>query len=172
MVNFGIREIALVCGGLFILAFGAAGVIAILSYVRSQKKSETCQKWALTPGTVVSSSIHQSTTISQDDPPTYTPQIRYVYYVMGELYQGSRVFIGPIPSRRRSQAEQIVARYPAGATVTVYYDPNKPADAVLERSAPGNTAVLILGILFVVITLCLVCPGILLTLTSVPGGAQ
>ncbi len=31
-----------------------------------------------------------------------------------------------------------MARYPAGAQVMVFYDPQKPSDAVLERNMPAH----------------------------------
>jgi len=36
-----------------------------------------------------------------------------------------------------SGAHKVVARYPAGAQVMVYYNPQKPSEALLERSMPG-----------------------------------
>jgi hypothetical protein len=40
----------------------------------------------------------------------------------------------------------------------VFYDPNNPADAVLERKAGGSNVSLMIGVVFLVIGLCLGCP--------------
>jgi hypothetical protein len=48
----------------------------------------------------------------------------------------------------------VVERYPVGAQVMVYYDPNNPSDAVLERSMPGYVPVLWAVIVLVDLFLC------------------
>jgi len=48
-------------------------------------------------------------------------------------YQGTVVRVGNI---RGKYAEEALARYQAGASVTVFYDPADPGDCVLEREAP------------------------------------
>jgi hypothetical protein len=49
------------------------------------------------------------------------------------------------------RAQSIVDRYPDGATVTVYYNPADPSDAVLERgNTPGIGVLYIIGGIFAV----------------------
>jgi hypothetical protein len=43
----------------------------------------------------------------------------------------------PGPDVGGSGARKVVERYPAGAQVMVYYSPEKPSEALLERSTPG-----------------------------------
>lgn len=38
-----------------------------------------------------------------------------------------------------SGASKVVEKYPAGSTVTVYYNPENPAEALLERDVPKYT---------------------------------
>jgi hypothetical protein len=45
----------------------------------------------------------------------------------------------------RQGAEVHLARYPVDAQVPVYFDPEKPSDAVLTRTAPGASAFLWVG---------------------------
>ena len=54
-------------------------------------------------------------------------------------------------------------RYPAGAQVMVYYDPNNPSDAVLERGMPGYIKWLWVTIVLVNIFLCAL--GVVLAFT-------
>ena len=54
---------------------------------------------------------------------------------MGQMLEGRKIMPGP--ETGGSFAHKVVERYPAGAQVMVYYDPNKPSDAVLERGMPG-----------------------------------
>lgn len=53
----------------------------------------------------------------------------YRYAVDGVEYRGSRVAFGPVLGQG---AHDLVARYPIGETVMVYYDPRRPQRAVLQ----------------------------------------
>ncbi|MCV9935949.1 DUF3592 domain-containing protein [Boseaceae bacterium BT-24-1] len=61
------------------------------------------------------------------------PDVAYTFKIGGQDYRGTRVSLGDISGK---YAEEALARYPAGKTVTVYYDPADPDDCVLERDAP------------------------------------
>ena len=43
----------------------------------------------------------------------------------------------PGPDVGGTGAHKVVQRYPVGAQVMVYYNPEKPSDALLERGMPG-----------------------------------
>ena len=60
--------------------------------------------------------------------------IVYEYSVSGQKLSNNRVSIGE--DRGNFQVGEILARYPVGSIVTVYYNPRHPRDAVLERDLP------------------------------------
>lgn len=64
------------------------------------------------------------------------PNIVYEYEVAGETYTNNRVTIGEDPGDFR--VAETVARYPVGKRVTVYYNPARRGEAVLERDLPGS----------------------------------
>jgi Protein of unknown function (DUF3592) len=68
------------------------------------------------------------------------PDIEYVYSVGGIEYKGHRISIGDIPAGSR-QVEAALERYCVGRTGPVFYNPENPADAVLERDPPARPAV-------------------------------
>lgn len=77
-----------------------------------------------THGTVISSTVQV---------PSRVPLVLYTYCVDGTTFRGNRVNDEARWSRRRGRdAEATVARYPAGAPVVVYYDPDNPAESILE----------------------------------------
>lgn len=64
-----------------------------------------------------------------------SPEVVYAYSVGGHVYQGTRIRVegsgrSVVPG---TGGLATIERYPAGATVTVYYDPANPWDAALER---------------------------------------
>ena len=62
-------------------------------------------------------------------------RVIYSYAVGGQPYQGQQIRAGDkfLRVQMMGEAQQTVARYPLGATVTVYYNPTNPAESALER---------------------------------------
>jgi hypothetical protein len=111
------------------------GGIGFLLYKRNQQSMayrQSTQTWQSTTGTILMSSVQSS--YSGRSHSTY-PVIVYSYVVNGQSYQSQRVKAGEqfLNVRVAGQAQATVARYPIGASVTVYYDPSNPAESALER---------------------------------------
>jgi hypothetical protein len=110
-------------------------------YLRSKLRS--CQRWPQVTGTVTQSGL--------DTDDGYRTSVIYEYTVNGAGYSGSRVQFGtPTTYIRKSSAEAAISHYPANSHVTVYYDPQNPAEAVLDRTSPGGLEYIISGIIILV----------------------
>jgi hypothetical protein len=99
----------------------------------TQRKVSAINNWPSIPGTVVSSQV-----VSRSDGEGGTtdyPAVTYSYSVVGSNYKGSK--IAPGMEVGGMGAAKTVARYPVDSKVTVYYNPENPADAVLEKKAPA-----------------------------------
>jgi hypothetical protein len=64
------------------------------------------------------------------------PAVAYEFMAGGRKVIGSRIGIGDDAGGANTEAT--LKRYPRGATVTVYYDPDDPTQCVLERSGPAG----------------------------------
>lgn len=60
--------------------------------------------------------------------------VTYEYVIAGQRYRNNRVTIGE--DRGNFEVAETLARYPVGTVVTVYYNPNRRGEAVLERDMP------------------------------------
>jgi hypothetical protein len=100
----------------------------------TQRKMNAIQGWASTMGTV-SNSYLQRRRSSKGGSVNY-PVVQYSYQAGGQPYHGSK--IAPGMAVGGTGAGRVVQRYPAGAQVMVFYDPQNPSDAVLERKAPAQ----------------------------------
>ncbi|MGL4262361.1 MAG: DUF3592 domain-containing protein [Afipia sp.] len=60
--------------------------------------------------------------------------VTYEYVIAGQAYRNNRVTIGE--DRGNFEVAETIARYPVGTAVTVYYNPNRRNEAVLERDMP------------------------------------
>jgi len=123
---------------------------------RTRKKVQASMAWPTAPGKVVTATVRQDFQRGDDDSPdttNYTPVIQYEYQVNGQLFKSNRLAFQERSYGTHKKAAEVAAGFPPGAALNVFYDPAKPADAVLERTAPGNNVALILGPLFLVAAL-------------------
>lgn len=97
----------------------------------TQRKMKAVQSWASTMGTVSNSYLERRRS-SKGGSVNY-PVVQYSYQAGGQPYHGSK--IAPGMAVGGTGAGRVVERYPAGAQVMVFYDPQNPSDAVLERKA-------------------------------------
>lgn len=66
----------------------------------------------------------------------YRTFVEYRYTVHGETYTSHRIDFGDGGALSYRHALRQIRRYPRGGTVTVFYDPDDPASAVLETRLP------------------------------------
>jgi hypothetical protein len=75
-------------------------------------------------------------------------EISYSYEVAGKKHFGKRIsFLDS--GGRESRARSILARYPKGSIVTVFYDPKNASLCVLEKKLGWNWLLLLTGSYFV-----------------------
>jgi hypothetical protein len=162
-------------GGVILLILGVIflgiGALFLFLTLRARQKAKTSQGWPTAQGTVLSVEIRENSSYDEDDHNTsvnYEPVVQYQYTVSGQQYNNKRIAFGAT-SFDRSTAQKKAGQYVAGMAVTVHYNPNKPAESVLETSAGGSTVFMVVGILFAVIGLmgCCGSMGLILLATTV-----
>lgn len=148
------------CFGFFALFLLGFGVFLVVFSLRSKKRAGDSQSWPSTTGRISSASIKESTSTDDDGSVSvaFYPAVEYNYQVNDVRYTGRRLSFGGIQARSsRKPAMAALERYPEDAEVTVYYNPAKPEDAVLERKAGSFTWGLAGGIFLLLLGGCLVC---------------
>jgi hypothetical protein len=69
------------------------------------------------------------------------PDVEYAYSVGGVEYRGHRIGIGDIPAGS-AEGDAALERYKVGRTGPVFYNPDRPEEAVLERDPPARPLVI------------------------------
>jgi len=119
--------------GIIVFVLFILNVIFLVIIFFIRRRMATVSQWPSTMGTVLMSRVEQRST---SDGYTDYPTVQYSYQVAGQPYQGMK--LAPGPEVGGTGANKVVARYAVDAQVMVFYNPQNPSDAVLERKAPGQ----------------------------------
>ncbi len=111
------------------------------------QNAQRSESWPSTAGQITYSNVRES---RDDDGTTYYADVEFSYVVDDQRYTADTVSFGQYGSSNRRHAADIVAKYPQGMAVTVYYDPAAPETAVLEPGVTWSSyAILGIGLIFV-----------------------
>ncbi len=116
------------------LVFSAAAIGLVVLGLFTLRERSRSRGWERTPGRVVSSSVNDF--VAKDGAHTYRPMVVFSYSVGALRLMSNRLSFRSLSTSNRGDVETLIARYPAGKHVQVYYDPQEPDRAVLERG--GN----------------------------------
>lgn len=105
-------------------------------------KARACKTWPSVEGVVLESRLDDAHLEFMK------PVLRYRYAVAGQSHVGFRVAFAGYGISRDAMS-RLIAPYPAGATVQVFYDPAKPSRAVLNADGKSDWAYwLVAGLTF------------------------
>ena len=115
--------------GLIFLPMVALLVVAIATKLVELRQAKS---WVPATGRILSSGVETRRHQFQGEPETVknVPAVKYEFKAGGRTVDGTRIGIG---DEGGLDLEATLKRYPAGAEVTVYYDPRDPTKCVLER---------------------------------------
>lgn len=116
--------IVLIAAGLGVGAFGG---LELMKYLESDT-------WEETRAEIIESRVEQTTGSEGDN--QYKPVVKYRYGVGEEVYESDKRYFGQFvvfSSNDQDGAQEVVEKYRLGNRPTVYYDPDNPKDAVLEK---------------------------------------
>jgi Protein of unknown function (DUF3592) len=158
-----------IAAGVCLLIFG--GQLFNLFRMRSLMRSAA--SWTKTEGVITVSKVDQPPSHVSDDLNDASPIIRYRYRAGGQDLESDRIIPGGQPLTTRLLAGKQVARYPVGARVDVYVDPNDSKNVLLEPGAKNNLVGLlafavVFGLIAAVLTAHALAGKVLYTGKGVP----
>ena len=128
--------------------YGIAGVFIVGALLMMGVQVAPVTAWVPTTATVVSTTIR---TVQSDDGPSYRPEVTYRYLVGGAQYTSQR--LAPLTeSASRRWAQSVIDRYPVGKSLTAWYDPKHPANAIIERRF-SFLPLIFIGVMVVIVLL-------------------
>jgi len=135
---------------IFKFAFALIGGLACALAFWLQYMNRKAASWPAADGVIIKSELEDSASDGDS-----SVRITYRYTVNGRDFESSQFSFtavgNDLPAKKRR-----VAQYPVGQHAQVYYDPQKPTTAVLER---GDSllwlGILATGLIFIVVALML-----------------
>lgn len=122
--------------GIFVIVVFILNAVILGVIFFTQRKMNAISEWSQIMGTVLMSTTQSRRNSDGSGGYTSYPVVMYSYQAGGQTHQGNT--IAPGPQVGGSGAGKVVARYPIGSQVVVYYNPQNPAEAVLEKKAPAQ----------------------------------
>ena len=102
------------------------GLLIFAAMLSMSIKAKGTPQWPTVTGRMVVSEAEQKGT-------RFYPKLDYVYEVNGTTLHGDKLALGPAESEKeRTKMEAMLAKYPANAEVKVFYNAQRPAEAILE----------------------------------------
>jgi hypothetical protein len=118
------------------------GLMLLVMTVPGMATENDLNKWPSTTGTVMGGYVQEYYKSGGGKNPTwnwfYYPHVSYVYNVNGAVYQSENIWLGDMGTTSSAWAFGIIDQYPAGSSVTVYYNPSNPSQSVLEKTSTGD----------------------------------
>lgn len=134
------------------LAAAALGAIALVWGGYTFRQARVSASWPTVEGTVIQSRLAYVTAADRNTPDGQRARERdlvYRYVVDGQAYESRLIsYSDDAPLALlwpRIHDERLLERYPRDAVVTVHYDPDDPARAVLETGGGGQALLILLG---------------------------
>jgi len=139
------KNLVIVMLGMF-----AAGILTMAVSAYEIMGSLGTNNWPGTDGTITSSSVRKE--VRRDSGKTvttYYPSVQYRYRIDGRQHTSYRIAFGKKVGSVKAIAQKVVDRYPSGKTVTVYYDPDDPQYAILEKGFKWSSLIVFMvGLVF------------------------
>lgn len=126
-----------------LVAFGVVflSVVGYFDYGYAQayrRQARAARSFRAVPAIVVSANVWEGGSARRGS--MYSPRILTRYEMAGQSYESDRYFFTGDGWSDRASVQDVVDRYPVGATVEVYVDPDDPRSAVLNRTPPDGRA--------------------------------
>ena len=127
-------------GGCFLLFFGLFWSAITLGFDgflgRTVYQRLHAESFATTRGVVMHSELIRSR--GSKGGTNYRPKIHFAYAVLGREFNGEQFHYGDMSGNDPRWAERMLKEFPLGKSVTVHYDAENPADAVLLTGLEGS----------------------------------
>jgi len=111
------------------------GVVLSILMLIAINRGKRSKNWPTSEATVISTEVEEKHEYDEDGESVYYyPRVHYDYRIGGQVYQGYKYKLLEASMSKR-KAFQFISNFMPGDKLTVYYDPEKPTESVMQ---PGE----------------------------------
>ena len=136
-----------------VLVVAVIGIGIFLVGFFQLKKSRAAASWPSAPGTIRKAELGRDQSVDYEAAAALTLRIEYNFQASGRENKGTRIRFDETLYHSTKEAQKALSQYPVGGPVTVFFDPNNPAECVLEKRNPSGMVFLIVGAIFVIVAI-------------------
>ena len=139
---------------LFCLAFMGIGIGMLVKLVKNFSKARHSKNWLSTSGKIIRSELDAQTRADENgyETTTYIANVIFQYVVNDSTFEGDCInFDYGIRTSNKHLEKLVVEQYPVGRQVRVYYDPDDPQQAVLEKRVDRVFTTILVSSVFILI---------------------
>lgn len=127
------------------------GVAMIWFGHRTRARAKASAGWPKVTGTVTAARVEHRRRSKGGS--RFVPTLQYTYDVGGQRHTGTRLAFADTERVTEAAAQQVIAPYPVGGAVAVFYDPADPSVSTLSASMEGTMILVLMGWFFAIISL-------------------
>ena len=128
----------------------AAGLFLTYFYtVRPMMQIDEASGWVETAAEVIESKVVEAHSSRSFD---YEPYVVYSYTFEGEPHESHRLAFASLMKPEKRGAREIAARYPKGAKITCWVNPDDPSQAVVMRDREQDLRLKLIGPMLIVVS--------------------
>jgi hypothetical protein len=147
--------------GMVAIPFVIVALVFVYLAIRASRRASASRSWPVVTGKILAAGIEPRTSRSGSSgySTSYYPVVQYEYTVNGQRFLGNRItFGGDVGYGWTNMAQRQIANYVPNSNVAVFYDPNEPGNAVLERTAGASGKIywLVAILIFVILGVTMV----------------
>ena len=125
----------------FPVCFTLVGGYLLIRGMLDYQLGYAANNWPATTGTITASSVAED---DHGDETTYLALVLYTYSVDAKDFRNDEIYAGYGGSSNKATALAMANKYAVGNSVSVLYNPDSPANAVLESGIGISTYIMIL----------------------------
>lgn len=139
---------------LFVAVFFLVGIALVYGGVTATLQGLSSGSWPAVNGTIIRTNVtvsHSYSSSSHTETTSYYPDVTYSYQVGGRNFSSGRITVVSTGGSY-SYAYGFVTQHPVGSSVTVYYNPSDPSQALLEKGVDlGSVVLLVAGLAMMIV---------------------
>jgi hypothetical protein len=134
-----------------VLMVAAIGIAIFLLGFFQLRKSRAAASWPTALGTIQKAEMQVDRDTDPESTATLVLRLEYRFQASGREYAGARIRFDETRYPSSKAAQKALSQYPVGGQVQVFFDPQNPAECVLQKKNSAGFVFLAVGAIIIIV---------------------